>query len=128
MHLVGAEAEALGRGFDDPAVRLVRDEQIELRRIEAVALEQPARDLLGVLHRELEDRRPFLLDVVQALVDGLVRRRQRLPPAGMHSAGPPLPSIIVREVDDVRLVRRSPRDRTTAPAPSPNSTQVVRSV
>ena len=35
-------------------------------------------DLLGLAHRELEDRLPVLLHVVQPLVDGLVRRR----PAG----------------------------------------------
>ena len=66
-------------------------------------LEQPPRDLLGVLHRELEDRRPFLLHVVQPLVDRLVRRRQ-LAAAGRHAQRRAAAAVDhVREVDDVRL-------------------------
>ena len=43
-------------------------EEVDLRRIDAVAAQQPARDLLGVLDGELEHRGPFLFHVVQALV------------------------------------------------------------
>ena len=41
------QSEAFGGGGDDPAVGLVRDEQVELRRLDAVALEQPRRDLFA---------------------------------------------------------------------------------
>ena len=72
-------------GQDDALVRLVRHEQIEVFPREAVALQQPLADLAGVAHRELEYRLPILLDVVLAIVNRLMRRRQLA--AGVASDG-----------------------------------------
>ena len=94
---------------------------------EVVALEQPLADLAGLAHRELEDRLPFLLHVVQPLVDGLVRRGPAAA-AGRHAQRRSAAAVdLVLEVEDADR-RRRPAPSTTAPAPSPNSTQVERSV
>ena len=128
MTLSGGRPEPFCGGFDDAAVGLMRDVEIEVGARQAVALEHPQRDLLALLDRELEDGLPVLLHEVQPLVDRLVRRR---PPAaaGRHlqrlAAGA---GDLVREVDDRRLVGSVAGDSTTAPAPSPNRMHVARSV
>ena len=94
---------------------------------QAVALEQALADLVGLAHRELEHRLPFLLHVVQPLVDGLVRRRLQAA-AGRHAQRRPAAAVdLVLEVEDADVASLRPPS-TTAPAPSPNSTQVARSV
>ena len=96
--------------------------------VRLLPLQQPLADLAGVAHRELEHRLPILLDVVQPLVDGLVRRRQ-LAAAGRHAqrrTAAAVDHVLEVEDADVRIVGDGPS--TTAPAPSPNSTHVARSV
>ena len=56
MTLSGGTSSFSVGGLDDPAVRLVRDEQVEVGRAEPVPLEHPPRDLLGLPDRELEHR------------------------------------------------------------------------
>ena len=73
--LARVEAQLLGRRLDDPAVGLVRHEQIEVVGRRPLRSRMRRADLLGLAHRELEDRLPVLLHVVQPLLDGLVRRR-----------------------------------------------------
>src|SRR5712692_8143186 len=73
--LTRVDAELLGRRLDDPAVGLMRDEEIDVAGRPAVALQDPPRDLLGLPHRELEDGLPVLFHVMQALIDRVVRRR-----------------------------------------------------
>src|ERR1700681_805052 len=58
-----AHAESLGRGLDDAAVGLMRDEEVEVGGRQAVAVEQTTGDLLRFADRELEDRLPGLRHV-----------------------------------------------------------------
>ena len=67
------QAQPVGGRFDDAAVRLVRDVQIEIGAGQPVALEHAQRDVLALLDRELEDGLTILLHEVQPLVDGFVR-------------------------------------------------------
>ena len=84
MTFSGPRPEPMRRGLDDAAIGLVRAVQIQIGARQAVALEHPERGLLVLLHGKLEDRLSVLLHVVQALLDGLLRRR---PPAaaGRHA-------------------------------------------
>ena len=96
--------------------------------VEAVSLQEPARDLFGLPDGELEDRLAILLHVVQPLLDGLVRRRAAAA-TGRHAQRRPAAAVdLVLEVEDGRRLRSPPPTRRHAPAPSPNSTQVARSL
>ena len=120
--------DPFSRRHDDALVRLVRHEQIEIVAGEVVALQQPLADLAGVAHRELEDRLAVLLHVVQPLVDGLVRRRH-LAAARRHAQRRAAVAVDhVLEIEDADIRRPTTAQVPTAPAPSPNSTQVARSV
>src|SRR5206468_13096386 len=91
-------------------------EKIDLRRIDAIAIEQAPRDLLRVLDRELEDRRPFLLDVMQAIVDRLPRRGH-LAAAGRHAQGGSAAAVdLAGEIKDRRLPLRGWREHHRADA------------
>ena len=124
----GGDAEALRGGLDDPLVGLVRHEQIEIGPRDAVAVHQAPTHFLVLAHGEDEHALPVLMDVMQALVDRLVRRGQ-LGTACRHAQGRAATAIdFVCEVDPSRDRRRVTANTTTAPAPSPKSTHVVRSV
>ncbi len=116
MTLFGIDAELFGRGLDDPPVRLVRHEQIDVGRGQAVAIEQPARDLLGLAHRELEHRLPVLLDVVQTLIDRLVRRRLQAAARGHAERGAAAAVDLVLEVQNLRAARLGRRHHHRAGA------------
>src|SRR4029453_13950869 len=73
--LLGWQSDSLGDRFDDAAVGLVRNEEIEIGRRDAMTLEQPPANLAALPDRELEDGLSVLLDVVHALLDALVRGR-----------------------------------------------------
>src|SRR5262249_49655061 len=118
-HLVRVDAELFGRRHDDPAVGLVRDEQIDVVRSEPVPVEQAAPDLLGLAHRELEHRLPVLLHVVQALVDGLVGRGPAAATGG-HAQRPSAAAVgLLLQVDDrgFPVSRRPGPDPARAPPP-----------
>src|SRR5207249_6966807 len=68
-HLRRLEIEFLRRRHDNPTVGLMRDEQIEISRLDAVAVEQSSRDFFSLAHGELEYGTSILLHVVQALVN-----------------------------------------------------------
>ena len=50
----------------------MRDEEVDLARLDAVAVENAARRFLGVAHGELEHGGAILLHVMQALLDCLL--------------------------------------------------------
>lgn len=102
-HLRRIELEPLGGGFDDSAVRLVRDEQIDVGRRQLVTFEQAAADLLVFLDRELEHGRAVLFDVVQPAFHGLVRRRHPASAGGHAERRAAVAIDLVQEVDDVGL-------------------------
>src|SRR5581483_9122992 len=71
--LRGIDAELLARGLDDAAVCLMRHEQIDVVRVQLIAIDQAARNFFGLAHGELEHRPAVLLAVVQPLIDRFVR-------------------------------------------------------
>ena len=73
-------------------------------------------DLLGLAHREFEDGLAVLLDVVEALVDGLVRGGHAAA-AGGHAQRRAAAAVdLVREADDSRLSRLRHREHHGAGA------------
>ena len=78
---------------------------------DVVALHDAGADFFGLADRKFENRPAILLDVVKALIDGLVRRRAQAP-AGWHAqSGPATPINLVLEVDDAEpILRRRAHD------------------
>src|SRR5204863_4112798 len=103
---------------DDAAIRLMRDEEIDLARLDAIAIENAPRGFLGVAHRELEHGRPILLDVVHPLLDRVLRRRPQAAARGhaQGAAAAAVDEVLVVDNADVLVVRRFYDNRTSAVA------------
>ena len=91
-----------------------------------VALEQALARLHELADRVLEDVGAFLADEMLAAVHRLVGRGAEAPPGGHVQVAGAGAVHLVGEVDDAVVVGWTGSSRT-APAPSPKSTQVVRS-
>src|SRR5687768_13527787 len=90
----------LGRGEDDAAVGLVRDEQIDVMGPDAVPIEDAPAGLLGVADGKLEHRLAVLLDVVLAARDGLRRCGQAAAASGHAQRRSATAVDVVLEIDD----------------------------
>ena len=101
--------------------RLGRDRQ--------VALEQVAADFVHLADGVLEDLLAVLLDVVHARFCTVSMRGGHAAAAGRHVRGVAAGAVdFVQEVDEAGAVVLRTGSSSMAPAPSPNSTQVLRSV
>src|SRR5436309_12971629 len=90
----------------------MRNEQVEIARLETVAVEHAARDFLRLSNRELEHRVAVLLDIMQPFVHRLVRRRAEAP-ARRHAERRAAAAVdLVLEIEDraIALSRRSGYD------------------
>ena len=85
---------------DDALIGLVTHQQVHVAGRETVLRQQPPADLLGLAHREPEDRLAVLVHVVQPLLDGLVGRGQPAPAGGHLQRRSPAAVDLVRVVED----------------------------
>src|SRR5947207_9030274 len=95
------------------------NEQIEILRRQAVALEDSSRDFLSFADGKLEDRRSILFHVMQPLINGFVRGRTAAA-AGWHAQRAAARAIDLvfkieyRALRFVRARRHDDRSRTVA--------------
>src|SRR5262249_44279009 len=103
-HLLRRNTDLFGGRLNNSAIRLMRDEEIDLARLDAVALEDSHGRLLRVAHGELEHGRAILLDIVKPLIDRVVRRGPQAA-ARWHTERVAAAAIdVILEIDDADLV------------------------
>ena len=73
-HLIHRQFQTLGHGLDDAHVSLMRNDPMDVILIQTIALSDQCTVVAHIRHGIAEHRAPLLVEVVQTMVDGKMRR------------------------------------------------------